>query len=93
MEQFVLQELASNHSLYYWSKPNSRQEVDFLLQSGSKIIPVEVKAEVNLKAKSLHQFIIENETEVAVRTSMMPYRKETNLTNVPLYAVDAFFSV
>ena len=92
-EQFVLQELVSNHSLYYWSKPNSRQEVDFLLQSGSKIIPVEVKAEVNLKAKSLHQFIIENETEVAVRTSMMPYRKETNLTNVPLYAVDAFFSV
>lgn len=90
-EQYVLQELIMDTPLYYWAKPNSRQEVDFLIQNGGQIIPIEVKAEKNLKAKSLRQFVQDNDSKGAVRTSMLPYHKEEWLTNVPLYAISFYF--
>lgn len=89
-EQFVLQELINKHALYYWAKLNSRQEVDFLVQRKMHIIPVEVKAEENLKAKSLRQFVNENNTELAIRTSMSAYREESWMVNVPLYAISYY---
>ena len=55
---------------------------------GEKIIPVEVKAEVNLKAKSLRVYKDKYEPEVSVRTSMADYKKEDWLVNLPLYAVE-----
>lgn len=88
-EQFVLQQLIvlSGITTYYWSAENGTAEIDFLLQHNGKIIPVEVKAEENLKAKSLKVFCQKYNPETAVRTSMSDYRKEDWLINLPLYAI------
>lgn len=88
-EQYVLQELMLNHEPYYYSKSNSQQKIDFLLQIAGRVVPVEVKAEENLKAKSLRQFVAENDCETAYRISMSDYREESWMTNIPLYAVAA----
>ena len=88
-EQYVLQQLKLKHDPYYWSKPNARLEIDFLLQIGSEIVPIEVKAEENLKAKSLRQFVLDNGTDTAYRTSMSNFREEEWMTNLPLYAVSS----
>jgi predicted AAA+ superfamily ATPase len=87
-EQYVLQQLVLSQTPYYWSKPSSHQEVDFIIQKESKIIPIEVKAEENLKSKSLRQFVIENHSETAFRFSMSNYREEEWMTNIPLYAIN-----
>ena len=90
-EQFVFQQLQSRKNtspmgIYYYSAADSKQELDFLLQNGSSLIPVEVKAEENLRAKSLHQFVTERPGVHGVRLSMSPYRKQDWMTNIPLYA-------
>ena len=89
-EQYVLQQLITDPSLsiYYWSAENSRGEIDFLLQDKEKIIPVEVKAEENLQAKSLKAFVERNPGLKGVRLSMSPYREQDWLTNYPLYSVE-----
>lgn len=86
-EQYAFQQMIQENTLYYWSKPNAKQEIDFLLQKDDKIIPIEVKAGVNLKAKSLRQFVIENHSELAYRISLINYRKEEWLINLPLYCI------
>lgn len=86
-EQYVLQQLILRHTPYYYSKANSQQEIDFLIEQSGTVIPIEVKAEENLKAKSLRQFVEDNKSETAYRVSMSPYRKEDWLTNIPLYCV------
>lgn len=90
-EQYVLQQLITDPSLsiYYWSAENSRGEIDFLLQDKEKIIPVEVKAEENLQAKSLKAFVERNPDLKGVRLSMSPYREQDWLVNYPLYSVEA----
>lgn len=87
-EQYVLQELLLKHTPFYYAKPNSRMEIDFLIQSEDEIIPIEVKAEENLKAKSLKQFVADNQSKTAYRLSMSNYRQESWMTNVPLYQVE-----
>ena len=87
-EQYVCQQLAGTADLlYYWSAENSRGEIDFLVQHGNKIIPIEVKAEENLKAKSLAAFVARYPTLHAIRLSMSDYREQDWMTNLPLYAV------
>lgn len=86
-EQYVLQQLKLKYEPFYWSKPNARQEIDFLIQANGSIIPIEVKAEENLKAKSLKQFVLDNHPDTAYRTSMSDYRQEEWMTNIPLYCV------
>jgi predicted AAA+ superfamily ATPase len=75
--------------VFYWSADRSIAEIDFLLQINERIIPVEVKAEENLKAKSLKSFYDKFNPPVSVRTSMADYRQETWLTNIPLYAFES----
>lgn len=87
-EQYVLQELLLSHDPYYFAKKNSQLEIDFLIQKAGQVIPIEVKAEENLKARSLRQFVADNESETAYRVSMSNYRQESWLTNLPLYAVE-----
>lgn len=87
-EQYVLQELLLHHTPYYFSKPNSQLEVDFVIQEEGEIIPIEVKAEENLRAKSLSMFVKDYETSRAIRTSMADYRQESWMTNIPLYSVE-----
>ena len=90
-EQYVLQQLKDNSSLsiYYWSAENSRGEIDFLLQDEEMIIPVEVKAEENLQAKSLKVFVERNPGLKGMRLSMSPYREQDWLVNYPLYSINA----
>lgn len=88
-EQYVMQQLKTNSNLaiYYWSADSSRGEIDFLLQRDCDIIPVEVKAEENLQAKSLRSFVEKNPGLHGVRLSMSPYREQDWMTNYPLYSV------
>ncbi|MDR1017425.1 MAG: AAA family ATPase [Lachnospiraceae bacterium] len=86
-EQFVLQELISKEkSLYYWSS-NGKAEVDFIYQFENNVLPIEVKAEVNLKAQSLKVYNEKYHPLVSVRTSLADYKKEDWLLNVPLYGI------
>ena len=86
-EQFVAQEMcAAELELYYYSTENSVGEIDFMLQQGCYCIPVEVKAEENLRARSLRAFCDKYHPEIAIRTSMSNYREQDWMCNVPLYA-------
>jgi uncharacterized protein len=73
-------------SLYYHSVNNSTIEIDFITQSHNKVVPIEVKAEVNVKSKSLRTFITCNPELKAIRFSMLPYMEQDWMTNIPLYA-------
>ena len=88
-EQFVLTELKSNKDIpvFYWSAERATAELDFLVQLGTDVVPIEVKSEENLKAISLKSFIEKYHTKVNVRTSMSDYRKEDWLINIPLYSI------
>jgi uncharacterized protein len=88
-EQYVLQQLATIADLviYYWSAERSTAEIDFIIQHSGEVIPIEVKAEENLQAKSLKTFCQKYLPKTAIRTSMSDFRKEDWLTNVPLYAI------
>lgn len=85
-EQYVCQQLISDNHLtpYYWSAEKSSGEVDFLVQVDGEIVPIEVKAEENLRAKSLASFCKANGLENAVRLSLSGYREESWMTNIPL---------
>ena len=89
-EQYVLQQLVSSVGVepYYYSSDRSDGEIDFVLQGKSSVIPLEVKAEENLRAKSLKAFCDKNKPKYAVRTSMSDYREQDWLINIPLYAID-----
>jgi len=88
-EQFVLQQFNNLSSLHtgYWSAERAASEIDFLIQFQNEIVPVEVKAEENLQAKSLKTFYKKFTPAHAIRTSMSNYRDDGWLINVPLYAV------
>ncbi len=86
-EQFVCQQLVLHHTLFYWSVENATAEVDFLLQARNEIIPIEVKAEENLKSKSLKVYAEKYRPATVIRTSMNMYRQESWMTNIPLYAI------
>ncbi len=87
-EQYVYQQLqlSPDNRIYYWSADNSQGEIDFLVQRGKQIFPIEVKAEENLQAKSLKYFIEKNPELHGIRFSMSPHREQSWLTNYPLYA-------
>jgi hypothetical protein len=90
-EQFVAQEFANvGKPLFYYATENSSGEIDFIVQSGDNIIPVEVKAEENLRAQSLRAYCKRYEPDIAVRTSMSNYREEEWMTNVPLYLISEY---
>lgn len=88
-EQYVLTELKSlkDIPIFYWSTDKGIAELDYLIQLGQYNIPIEVKSEENLKAKSLKSFINKYNTKFNIRTSMTDYRKEENLINLPLYMI------
>lgn len=88
-ENYVLSQLKTMPDMgtYYYSREDSRLEVDFMVQHQGRIIPVEVKAEENLRAKSLKAFMEKHKDLHAIRLSMSPYREQDWLTNYPLYAV------
>ena len=91
-ENYVLQQMKSRDDLYiyYYSKDNSKLEIDFIVQKGSIVLPIEVKAEENTKAKSLHTFITKDYESYhmkGIRLSMKNYIDQDWMENLPLYAV------
>ena len=90
-EQFVAQQLkASDRELYYYSTENSSGEIDFVIQQEMLCVPIEVKAEENLRARSLRAFCDKYKPEIAIRSSMSNYREQDWMVNVPLYVLDKY---
>lgn len=94
-EQYVCQQLKTIEDLgvYYYTNDRGSCEVDYVVDTGELIVPVEVKAEVNLKAKSLKTFRDKFSPEISVRTSMANYKEEDWLINLPLYAIEQICDV
>ena len=92
-ENYVLCQLLSHQNIftYYYSREDARLEIDFLAQYQGIITPIEVKAEENLRSKSLRAFIDKHQELRAIRFSMSPYREQEWMTNIPLYAVEEGF--
>lgn len=90
-ENYVLEQIKSlnNIGVYYYSKDNSQLEIDFLLQCAGHVIPMEVKAEENVKSKSLHTFVQSRPEMRGLRVSMKPYIEQDWMRNVPLYGVES----
>jgi len=94
-EQYVLQQLKTKKKLplYYWSNDKSTAEIDFVIQLGGEIIPLEVKAQENLQAKSLKSYYQQFNPKTSIRTSMSDFRIDDWLTNVPLYAIGDYIDM
>ena len=88
-EQYVLQQLktVSGIEAYYWTNDRNTSEVDFLLDMGNAVVPLEVKAEVSLQSKSLKAFADKYHPSLSIRASMSDYKRENWLLNLPLYAI------
>lgn len=78
---------------YDWTNDGGNAEVDFLIDTGSEAVPVEFKAEPNLKSKILKTFCEKNNPKFAIRTSMSDYRQEESLSNLPLWTVESVRSL
>ncbi|MBQ5534042.1 MAG: DUF4143 domain-containing protein, partial [Lachnospiraceae bacterium] len=87
-EEYVVQQLVSDMGIdvYYYSSANSRGEIDLLIRRGDGAVPIEVRAEENLKAKSLKAFIQKYDVKKGVRISLSDYREQDRFVNLPLYA-------
>lgn len=84
-----MQQLVLKYEPSYYAKAKSTQEIDFLIEDEEDhVVPLEVKAETNVKAKSLRQFVLENNPALAYRVSMNDYKVDSWLINLPLYAVN-----
>lgn len=91
-EQYVMQQLkVLGLSPYYWSNAKTPAEIDFIIQKGSRVIPIEVKAEENVRARSLSQFIKDNPQLKGLRISMKGYVNQDWMENIPLIAIDSYF--
>lgn len=89
LENYVLQEMMSelDYKIFYYSNDNSTFEIDFLLDTEDGAVPIEVKAEENLRAKSFKTYCEKYNPVRAIRTSMSDYREQDWMTNIPLYAI------
>lgn len=91
-EQYVLQQLLTlGLKPYYWSNAKTPSEIDFIIQDNQRIIPIEVKAEENVRARSLAQFIKDNPELKGLRISMKGYVDQDWMENIPLIAIDTYF--
>lgn len=89
-EQYVLEQLKNSRDsdIFYYDSESTKLETDFLIQKENYLVPIEVKAEENLRSKSLRQFKHDNPDSHPVRLSMSGYREQEWLTNIPLYATE-----
>ena len=88
-EQYVLCQLkqCTNLKIFYWTAENGMAEIDYITQISNQNVPIEVKANENLQAKSLKSFVKKYDTKINVRTSMSDYRKDDWIINIPLYSI------
>lgn len=106
-EQYVLQELiaATEYRPNYWSNDGGNAELDFIIQTESAIVPIEVKSGINLQAKSLNVYMQKYKTQTAIRTSLADYKQSKviyensekpnhgTVIDVPLYSIAALPAV
>lgn len=94
-EQYVLQELLCSTAwrMAYWEPDGGVAEVDFVAQAGREVVPIEVKAGVNLRARSLASYRARYQPAVSVRTSLAGYEYNEGLYNIPLYALPGIKSL
>lgn len=92
-EQYVMQQLRLRSEDYigYWTNERSTAEVDFVIQREAEIVPIEVKAEQNVRARSFKSFYDKYQPKHAIRTSMLEFYQEEWMTNVPLYGIETLF--
>ncbi len=88
-ENYVLQSIVRQYGSapYYWTSGN-KAEVEFIIQDDGRIIPIEVKADKNVTAKSLAYYRKQYNPQLCIRLSTLNLRKDDNLLNLPLYLVD-----
>lgn len=94
-EQFVLQQLiALGKTPYYWSNNTTPSEIDFVVQHDSRVIPIEVKVEENVRSRSLRTYIEANPKPQlkGLRISMKGYKDQNWMENIPLYAITCYFA-
>ena len=94
-ENYVLTQMKciKNLQIGYYSKDNSTMEIDFIVQAGDKLLPIEVKAEENVKSKSLRQFIVidnAGKNMKGYRFSMLGFSDQNWMENIPLCAVYSY---
>lgn len=90
-EQYVMQQLkVLGFTPYYWSNSKTPSEIDFVIQQGCRVIPVEVKAEENVRARSLSQFVKDHAGLKGLRLSMKGYADQGWMENIPLFSVGAY---
>lgn len=95
IEQYVCQLLKTINSIdaYYYTNDRGSCEIDFVVDAGIEIVPIEVKAEINLKAKSLKIYREKFNPGISIRTSMADYKKVDSLIDLPLYAIEELLAV
>jgi len=91
-ENYVMSQLVSTRStsVFYFSN-DAKLEIDFLIQHGNEIVPIEAKAEENLRSKSLSTFVTDHPELHGLSFSMSDYREQDWMTNIPLYAISTYF--
>jgi len=90
-EQYVLQQLKTLKDIpvFYWSSDNGNgTEIDFIIQLGSNVVPIEVKSSINLRAKSLNVYRKEFNPRISIRTSTADYKQTEELYDIPLYMIE-----
>jgi len=89
VENFVAQQLVAHldHPLYYWRSKGGKAELDFLLEIGDQIYPLEVKAGINVKSKSLKSYDTQFAPDQLVRTNLLNFKHDGKVCNIPLYAI------
>ena len=92
-EQFAMQEMRCHNDMeiHYWTPEESRAEMDFVVQHAGEVIPIEVKAEQHLRAKSISIYIQQNHPSHIIRTSLAPYKQGATVTDIPLCAFQQAF--
>ena len=93
-EQYVHQQIIADTQFtpYYYAETKSEGEIDFVIQKGKNIVPIEVKAEENLRATSLKVYCDKFGPEIAIRTSMSDYREQEWMVNVSLYLIEGYLN-
>ena len=91
-EQYVLQQLqtlkSKNIDIFYWSNDSSTAEIDFIIQTDSHIIPLEVKSTTNLKSKSLISYREKYNPSISIKTSLSDFSIKDGLYYIPLYMIE-----
>jgi predicted AAA+ superfamily ATPase len=90
VENYVAQQLAAsrNYPLYYWKSESQKAEIDFLYDAGSAVFPLEIKAGINPRSKSLSAYAAKFSPKLRLRSTLLNFKKDSDMLNIPLYAIN-----